>query len=400
MTSGALYLYTGPIVAFFFAVLYFGVWTYRRARVYILVLSLSFLCYMLAALTQMIYIPRDAGLNALVSTTVYTLCIYLLAKGATLRFGGPARDRFISVVAVLVVVLIAYFYYVDRSLLMRIYAQNFGYGFMVVAAALQIRPRRTHGLIDHVFFWVLLLFGLHFFLRTALTVPMSDVIYRYDEALAAGADRVEMLRALVVSPFWQVMNFSVFISGLLIALVLFVAVALDVIEDFRRESGSDMLTGLLNRRGFHVEAQAVWNDPGLRPVSIAYCDLDRFKSINDTFGHATGDRVLRQFADILSGELRHWDVAARFGGEEFVLLLPHADGAAALAIAERLRRMLRDTVFEELSDGRAVTVSIGLAEAGPTETLSEAIHRADLMVYAAKRVGRDRCLLDPAVPDP
>ncbi|WP_454915451.1 diguanylate cyclase [Xanthobacter sediminis] len=400
MTSGALYLYTGPIVAFFLSALYFGVWTYRRERLYILLLSLSFFCYMLAALSQMLFIPRDAGLNAVVSGAVYTLCIYLLAKGVMLRFRGPAPDRLITVASILIVALVAYYYYVDRSLLMRIYVQNFGYGFMIVMAAFRIRPARAGGLLDHVFFWVMLLFGLHFFVRTALTVPISDVIARYDQLLAADADRVEMLKAFGATPFWQVMNFSVFISGLLIALMLFVAVALDVIEDFRRESGADMLTGLLNRRGFHNEAQAVWGDAAMRPVSIAYCDLDHFKSVNDTFGHAIGDRVLKQFAEVLSGELRHWDVAARFGGEEFVLLLPRAAGEAALAIADRLRRAVRDTVFEDLSDGRAVTTSIGVAEAGPTETLSELIHRADLMVYAAKRAGRDRCLLDPRVPGP
>lgn len=398
MAAGGLYLYTGPIIAFFFSALYFGVWTYRRERTYILLLSLSFFCYMLAALMQMLFIPQDPGLNSLASTLVYTACIYLLVKGVTLRFAEGRRSRLMLVVAVAVVVLSAYFYYGERSLLLRIYVQNFGYGVMVVAAALGMRSRR--GLVDRAFFWVLLLFGLHFFVRTLLTAPIAGELARYDQLIAAGADPVEMRRGFAASPFWQVMNFSIFISGLLIALMLFVAVALDVIEDFRRESGLDTLTGLLNRRGFHLEAQAVWRDAGMRPVSLAYCDLDHFKSINDSFGHAAGDRVLRQFADIVSGELRHWDVAARFGGEEFVLLLPHASGEAALAIVERVRGALRAVAFEDLSDGRAVTASFGVAEAGPTETLAELIHRADLMVYAAKRAGRDRCLLDARVPAP
>ncbi|MFG1392168.1 GGDEF domain-containing protein [Xanthobacter agilis] len=398
MGTGGLYIYTGPIIAFFFSALYFGVWTHRRERLYILLLSLSFFCFMLAALSQMLSIPRDSGLNAVVSAVIYTLCISLLAKGVALRFHEPRRDRLTVIVAVAVVVLSAYFYYVDRSLILRIYVQNFGYGIIVIAVALRMQGRRRG--LDLAFFWVLLLFGLHFFVRTVLTAPILGDLARYDHLVAAGADPEELRRAFAASPFWQVMNFSVFISGLLIALMLFVAVALDVIEDFRRDSGSDTLTGLLNRRGFHLEAEAVWRDAGMRPVSIAYGDLDHFKAINDTFGHAAGDRVLKQFAETLSGELRHWDVASRFGGEEFVLLLPRASGEAALAIVERVRRALRDAVFDDLSDGRAVTVSFGIAEAGPTETAAEVIHRADVMVYAAKRSGRDRSVLDPQVPQP
>lgn len=400
MAAGALYLYTGPIIAFFLSAIYFGVWTYRRERVYILLLSISFFCYMLAALSQMLFIPRDGGLNAVMSTAIYTLCIYLLAKGVSLRFHEPRREVATLLIAIGIVVASVYFYYVDRSLIARIYTQNFGYGFICLIAALRMRRRRVRAPLDRAFFWVLLLFGLHFFVRTALTAPIIGDLARYDQMIDAGADPLEMRRNFVLSPFWQVLNFSVFISGLLIALMLFLAVTLDVIEDFRRESGADTLTGLLNRRGFHMEAEPVWNDAAMRPVSVAYGDLDHFKSINDSFGHGAGDRVLKQFAEILSGELRHWDVAARFGGEEFVALLPRASGEAALAIAERVRHVLRDTVFDELSDGRAVTVSFGIAEAGPTETLAELIHRADLMVYAAKRAGRDRSMLDPRTPLP
>ncbi|MFG1477819.1 diguanylate cyclase [Xanthobacter sp. V4C-4] len=398
MAAGGLYLYTGPIVAFFLSAVYLAVWTYRRERVYILLLSLSFLCYMLAALSQMLFIPRDDGLNAVVSAAIYTACIYLLAQGISLRFHEPRRETLTLAIALGVVAASIYFYYVHRSLLGRIYTQNFGYGLICLVVALRMRQRRARGVLDRAFFWVLLLFGLHFFVRTVLTAPLAGDLAHYDEMIAAGADPLEMRRGFAVSPFWQVLNFTVFISGLLIALMLFVAVALDVIEDFRRESGADTLTGLLNRRGFHLEAQPVWADAAMRPLSVLYCDLDHFKSINDSYGHGAGDRVLKQFADILSGQLRHWDVAARFGGEEFVVLLPHASGEAALALADRMRRVLRDTVFEDLSDGRAVTASVGVAEAGPSETLGEVIHRADVMVYAAKRAGRDRSLLDPATP--
>ncbi|MFG1402510.1 GGDEF domain-containing protein [Xanthobacter sediminis] len=400
MAAGGLYLYTGPIVAFFFSALYLGVWVHRRDRLYVLILSLSFLCYVVAALSQMLTIPRDGWPNVLASTVTYTLCICLLAQGIAMRFGATGRDWLTPALAIGVVVLVCYFYFVDHSLVMRIYVQNFGYGIIVVRVALRVRAARGSGMLDRVFFWVLLLFGLHFFVRTALTAPFAGEISRLDHLIADGVDLDEVRRRFATSMFWQALNFSVFIAGLLIALMLFVAVSLDVVEDYRRESCSDTLTGLLNRRGFHNGAIPLWNDPGMRPLSIAYGDLDHFKSINDSFGHAAGDSVLRQFADLLSGELRHSDMAARFGGEEFVLLLPRAEGAKALAIAERVGRAMRDAVFEELSDGRAVTVSFGVAEAGPTETLAEVIQRADRMLYAAKRAGRDRCLLAPEVPGP
>ncbi len=401
MTSSGLYLYTGPIVALFFALLYFSAWLYRRARLYLLILALAFFCYTVAALTQMAHVPADAGLNAVLSGVGYTLCILLLVKGIEGRFGETRREVFSLAMAITVMLLTVYFYYVDRSLISRIYAQNFGYGLICAVAALRLRIHgHVRSPLDRAFFWIFLAFGLQFFVRTALTVPLTGELAQYEQLLQAGVERRQLLEVFRTSPFWQVLNFTVFISGLLIGLLLFVAVALDVIEDFRQESSVDPLTGLLNRRGFQLKAEPLWRDAAMRPLSLVYCDIDHFKAINDSFGHPAGDVVLHGVGELLSGELRHWDVAARFGGEEFVLLLPRASGEGALGLAERIRTLLQATTFDVLGDGRKVTASFGVAEAGATETLSEVIHRADLMVYAAKRSGRDRSLLDPDTPAP
>lgn len=401
MASSGLYAYTGPIIALFFAVLYFSAWLYRRVRIYLLGLAFGFLFYACAALLQMLHVPPDAGLNAVLSGACYTLCVFLLVKGIEGRFGDTRREVFSLAMAITVMVLTIYFYYFDRSLLSRIYAQNFGYGLICTVAALRLRLHgHVRSPLDQAFFWIFLAFGLQFFVRTALTVPLTGEIAQYEQLLQAGVERRQLLEVFRVSPFWQVLNFTVFISGLLIGLLLFVAVALDVIEDFRQESSADPLTGLLNRRGFQLKAEPLWRDAAMRPLSLVYGDIDHFKAINDSFGHPAGDVVLRGVGELISGELRHWDVAARFGGEEFVLLLPRASGTGALGLAERIRTLLQATSFDVLSDGRNVTASFGVAEAGATETLAEVIHRADLMVYAAKRSGRNRSLLDPATPEP
>jgi diguanylate cyclase (GGDEF)-like protein len=135
-------------------------------------------------------------------------------------------------------------------------------------------------------------------------------------------------------------------------------------------------------------------------LAIIMCDVDRFKRVNDRFGHATGDRALAAVSAALAQHKRnvlgHEDLLARYGGEEFTLLLEGADGAAALAVAERLRLAVEELRFDHEEVPVALTVSCGVA-AFPeihVKTPSELLLLADSALYEAKRRGRNRCLLD------
>ncbi|MDG3443026.1 GGDEF domain-containing protein [Nitrospirillum amazonense] len=154
----------------------------------------------------------------------------------------------------------------------------------------------------------------------------------------------------------------------------------------------DVLTGLPNRRHFLDvgEREVRRGREAGQPQALLMIDIDHFKAINDTLGHAAGDRVLSQFGRLLQGWLREGEVAGRIGGEEFAVLLPDADTVDAAARAETLRRVVEAAPV----NGHATlawTVSIGAARvSGGDDGLADALRRADLALYAAKAAGRNR----------
>ncbi|MGH2968722.1 MAG: GGDEF domain-containing response regulator [Solirubrobacteraceae bacterium] len=159
----------------------------------------------------------------------------------------------------------------------------------------------------------------------------------------------------------------------------------------------DPLTGLSNRR--FILTQLAGQVSGARrhgrPLSVAIVDVDYFKAVNDAYGHAAGDHVLAAVTGALRGRLRAEDQLGRLGGEEFLALLPDADGRAAAVAAEKLRAEVAATTVSYEGHDLGVTVSIGWA-AWEGETAEELLRRADDALYEAKAAGRDRCSGAPA----
>jgi two-component system cell cycle response regulator len=136
-----------------------------------------------------------------------------------------------------------------------------------------------------------------------------------------------------------------------------------------------------------------------KPLSVLIIDIDHFKAINDTYGHDAGDDVLREFCDRLRTCIRGIDLACRYGGEEFVVVMPDTDLGVASKVAERIRRRIAGEPFaiERGSRGVEVTISIGLAgREGPQDTSASIMKRADAALYLAKRNGRNRVVSDAA----
>ncbi|MRJ42681.1 MULTISPECIES: sensor domain-containing diguanylate cyclase [unclassified Idiomarina] len=165
-------------------------------------------------------------------------------------------------------------------------------------------------------------------------------------------------------------------------------------EELKLQAATDPLTRLYNRRFFYAEADYLLQRAQSEhyPVSILTLDIDRFKQVNDTFGHAIGDRILQELADILKGSVRESDIVARFGGEEFVILLNKCDFRAASKLAEQIRVAVTKHAIElSASETMSFTISIGLTEVLlGKEQIDDAIHRADLALYSAKKAGRNR----------
>jgi diguanylate cyclase (GGDEF)-like protein len=168
--------------------------------------------------------------------------------------------------------------------------------------------------------------------------------------------------------------------------------------DLERLATTDGMTSLINRRHFDALARAEWArfQRYGRPLSLMLLDIDKFKSINDRFGHNVGDLVLKAVAEICKTTKRQTDVVARFGGEEFVLLLPETDEAAAENAAERLRRTIADHPHVLAGETLQVTASIGLAGATLGMAAFEVmLKRADQALYEAKHTGRNRVVRAP-----
>ncbi len=164
-------------------------------------------------------------------------------------------------------------------------------------------------------------------------------------------------------------------------------------DELLRLAATDPLTGAFNRREFTAiaEREALRAVRYSHPLSLLMCDLDHFKKLNDIYGHAAGDRVLQRFTQMCSNTLRNVDIFARWGGEEFVALLPETDVEGAAIIAERLRRQMAEMIVTSGDQNITTTVSIGLSQYRDGEiAIDGPLGRADSAVYEAKKNGRDR----------
>ncbi|MBS7789736.1 diguanylate cyclase [Roseococcus sp. SDR] len=162
------------------------------------------------------------------------------------------------------------------------------------------------------------------------------------------------------------------------------------LDEMRNLAERDVLTGMSNRRALlnHLQTQLLGD--GVEQLCFAYLDIDHFKRVNDTHGHAVGDAVLMGFADTLAGQLRRTDLLGRLGGEEFGVCMPHIRPPEALALAERLRQGVQGAPFATPAGPLPVTCSIGVSMARRGDTLSDLLGRADEALYDAKRGGRNR----------
>ena len=176
------------------------------------------------------------------------------------------------------------------------------------------------------------------------------------------------------------------------------------LEAVRAESLTDPLTSLSNRKFFDQAFAKAINDAAAKnkSLSLLMTDIDHFKTFNDTYGHLTGDQVLRLVAVAVKHNVKGQDIAARYGGEEFAVVLPNTVLRSAITVADHIRRAVMTKELMKRSTGEhlgRVTVSVGVASLRPGDTMASLIERADGCLYAAKRAGRNRVIseTDPEV---
>ena len=274
----------GPTIMLVFAIGFIWVWCVDRRHLHSAILAVACACFGLALLSQVMQWPAGIGPNALFSGFLYTLAVVLASVGILRRAGKRLGFAFGVLLIAAIMISLWYFAYVQPNLLARIYVQNFGYGAILLLVALRILPSRNTGRADHVLFWVLLAFALHFFPRTLLTAKRS-------------------LPTLAMAPgdslFWQTLQLSLSVMGAALALTVLATILTDVMKELRQDRDLDGLTGVLNRRGFEETADRHLKSRRRAPLALIVCDLDHFKQINDTLGHHVGDAALKAFGNML-----------------------------------------------------------------------------------------------------
>jgi len=191
---------------------------------------------------------------------------------------------------------------------------------------------------------------------------------------------------------FRILEWLFYINMILVGILAGILIKINIDEvkgDLEFSAVYDNLTKVFNRRTFIKLYNKLKNKP--IPKAIILFDIDHFKSINDTYGHDIGDKVLRKVAATVRKRLRKDDIVARWGGEEFAILLPNTDKKAATVVAEKLRTALKEIKIPEMKN-RQITASFGVTEAKQGEPLEKVLKRADEALYEAKRSGRDRVI--------
>ncbi|MDV2117395.1 sensor domain-containing diguanylate cyclase [Alcaligenes faecalis] len=308
-------------------------------------------------------------------SAMYLLGVWALSNGVALRFGGRAPPRIAWAIMFITLGLLFYFSQIDDDLWLRLQILNWSLALLV---ALPARPilysRRTIPLAT--------------LLRASYLTALLYAFMRVF-ALATLIPR-EMQPELTQSGFWLLMLAANMFISIWVALAILTSTAMSIVQTLDHERSRDPLTRLLNRRAFFEQVKKRLELYGHNGWAVMICDLDHFKIVNDTWGHAAGDRALREFGALLARMVRQDDLAARFGGEEFVLLIRSASLHTAVLIAERLRSSVMNLHIPATS--HTLTASFGVVQLNSHGDINQAIEQADRLLYEAKHAGRNQVI--------
>ncbi len=221
---------------------------------------------------------------------------------------------------------------------------------------------------------------------------LAALTYLAKPAVAAKITSASAPSGYIASDYAAVSQTMGAVTLVAMALILLLVIMRDTTMEMVARSETDPLSGVLNRRGFEAHGQrAVEHSKknGL-PLALITLDLDRFKAINDSYGHAAGDMIIADLAALLAASVDKDDLVARLGGEEFAVLLPGRNSAQAHAFAEELRVHISRKLPARLGNEKAVTASFGVAELLVTDQLSDLCRRSDVALYEAKAAGRNK----------
>lgn len=315
------------------------------------------------------------------------LVVCLVWAGHCARLRVHARPRRLAIIVTgLTLVSVGATTVVEWTGLRTAIAPAFSFLVMTSVAVMLFRSRRSPRIVQRMAAVVHLAFGLSQGLAAAIALQLGTGM---DPAIQQAYWSVNFI---LMPAFFVALG----ISGLML-------LATDLAYRLERVALTDLLTGVPNRRGYQQDSERLlsWARRHGQPLTLVMCDIDHFKQVNDRYGHAVGDRSLREFTEALGRCLRSEDVVGRIGGEEFAISLAGMDSLAARVVTARIREEL-DTHPVEAGGARfKLTASFGIAELRPGDDFSKLLNRADQAVYRAKNAGRDTVEVDlPMMPVP
>ncbi|MEQ1951757.1 GGDEF domain-containing protein [Mesorhizobium sp. CN2-181] len=325
----------------------------------------------------MIYMLGSNGPAVVFSFAVVLAGMALFNVGLAQKYSVQNPRTTMAVTFILSVVVCTLIQDQPRTSFWRMLAYQAPYFAMQVIGVWIVGFSRARGRLDTVLLVLLSASALQF-----LSKPFLMVVFG-----GTGATPQDYL-STNYALFSQTLS-TIFAIG--VALLMLVIMVRDILAAVTSKSETDTLSGLYNRGGFERLATEALEHAARRgtPFALVIADLDHFKAVNDTFGHASGDRVIQAFAGLLKGAAGAPPIAARLGGEEFAIVLPGANLIAARLFAEGARAAFSARPIEGLPADKRFTASFGVAELLASESLSGLMRRADEALYAAKEEGRD-----------
>ena len=316
-----------------------------------------------------------------VSNVPFMLALVFIAFGVHARCGSRLPIAMAAAIMAATFSAVTAVLLHDPESFARAMAMNAGSGLAYGLALPPLWKRYREGTargFERILFWLFALNVVQSFARpiiVGLVVGFGTPVVSYSDSLYA-----------------LTLHFVSAIAAISLATTLLFSMGLELVGGLSRRAAEDPMTGLLNRRGLDEAVADTLEETatGTPPFSVVVCDIDHFKRVNDSYGHAAGDQVIVAFARLLERETRRADRVARLGGEEFVVCLHNADERAARLFAEARRAAFAAMEHDALPDGSVCTASFGIAERRPHETLASMIERADVALYQAKRDGRNR----------
>lgn len=349
-------------------------WLVQRSQRFLLWQSGA---YSLAALPlglQSLLPLEELNRYALFIGSFYLLGAWCLAKSWAERWRVSAQPHTALLIAAITLTALYYFSRIEQSAWARVSSFSFGSGLVLALPTLEVRAKKVPSdWLDKSLLWLSITFTVYTFTR-----PILIWLLGYSD-----------LRSLPSSPYWLLTLISILSFSLLFTVVMSAIAVRDTVHKLRDERDHDPLTRMLNRRSFQERAQKHLGDPKLYPMAVLACDIDHFKRINDTWGHERGDQVLQLVSSILQNNLRQHDLVARFGGEEFVILLTDITLRDAELLAQRIQCDL-GSKNAVLPSGPKLTMSFGISPISESFQLDQALKEADHLLYQAKNAGRDR----------